>query len=55
MVRDGHRHSAGGGSPLRDHIAAALADERESMLLEYTTGVSPGEDAELTHAPLQSG
>jgi hypothetical protein len=36
-------------------VAAALADHLESVLLQNATGVSPGEDAEFTHAPLQSG
>lgn len=55
MIRNGHRHRAGAGAPLHNHMAAALADQMESVLFKNATGVLPGEDAELTHAPLQSG
>ncbi|MDP3092112.1 MAG: hypothetical protein Q8N04_15670 [Nitrospira sp.] len=55
MIWNGHCHRAGGGMPLHHHVATALADQMESVLLENATGVSSGEDAEFTHAPLQSG
>ena len=55
MIRDGHRDGAGVGSPLQDDMTAALADDVKPMLFEDTADISPGEDAELTHAPLQNG
>lgn len=55
MIRNGHRHRAGGSALLHHHVAAALADQMESVLFENATGVMPGENAESTHAPLQSG
>ncbi len=55
MIRNRDGHRAGERVPLHHHVAAALADHLESVLFQNATGVSPGEDAELTHAPLQSG
>ena len=55
MIRNGDCHRAGERVPLHHHVAAALADHLESVLLQNATGVSSGEDAELTHVPLQSG
>ena len=55
MIWNGHRQGSCIGSPLHYNVAAPLSDDLESMLLEDAADVSAGEDAELTHAPLQSG
>ncbi len=55
MIRDWHRDGAGVASPLQDNMAAALAYDVKPLLFEDMADISPGEDAELTHAPLQSG
>lgn len=55
MIRNGHSYGPSIGSSLHDDVTSALPDDSEAMLFENTTNVSTGEDAELTHAPLQSG
>lgn len=55
MVRNGYRHGSRIGSLLHDDVAASLPDDLEAVLFEDATDSSAREDAELTHAPLQSG
>jgi hypothetical protein len=55
MVRNGHGGRAGISSPLHHDVTATLSDHLESVSFEDAADVFPGENTELTHAPLQSG
>ena len=55
MVWDGNRHCAEISLPLHHHVVSALPDHLETVLFENAEDFLSGEDAERTHAPLQSG
>ncbi len=55
VVWNGYRHRPKVASLLHDDVASTLPNDLKAMLFENTAHVSSGEDAELTHVPLQIG
>ena len=55
MIWGGNRHCAEVRAPLHHDMTATLTDHLKPVLFEDAADGSSGEDAEFTHAPLQSG
>jgi hypothetical protein len=55
MIRNRDRYSSTIGTPLHDDVTPSLPDDLKSMLFKNAAHVPARKDAELTHAPLQSG
>jgi hypothetical protein len=55
MIWNGNGYGTTIGTSLHDDVTASLPDGLEAMLFKNAAHVPAGKNAELTHAPLQSG